>query len=80
MNTTHPQLLMAQNRAHWQRLQKEAAQERLLMQIRKEKSKETNGLKNIDALAEKKMMTWRRHWQQLLVGIGLMAALLLLRS
>ena len=80
MNTTHPHLLMDQNRAHWQRLQKEAAQDRLLLQIHKEKCKGQTGMNNNDLLGEKKLLTWRRHWQQLLVGIGLMAALLLLRS
>ncbi len=80
MNTTHPHLLMAQNRAHWQHLQKQAAQDRLLNQIRKENHKTANGLKNNDLPTDQNLMTWRRHWQQLLVGIGLMAALLLMRS
>lgn len=80
MNTIHPQLLMDQNRTHWQHLQKQAAQDRLLMQIHKEKRKGKNRMKNNDLLADKNMITWRRHWQQLLVGIGLMAALLLMRS
>jgi hypothetical protein len=80
MNLTHPQLLIDQNRDRWQRLQKEAAQDRLLIQILKAKRKGENRMENNHLLAEKNLLTWRRHWQQLLVGLGLMAALLLMRS
>ena len=80
MNTTHPQLLIDQNRAHWQHLQKKAAQDRLLLQIHQAKRKGQNKMKQNDVPAEKNLITWRRHWQQLLVGVGLMAALLLMRS
>ncbi len=80
MNTTHPQLLMDQNRDHWQRLQKTAAQDRLLLQIRKENREAAHGLKNSDLYTERTLNAWRRRWQQLLVGIGLMATLLLMRS
>ncbi len=80
MNTTHPHLLMAQNRAHCQHLQKEAAQARLLKQIRQENRKAVNGLQNSELRTARTLNAWRRHWQQLLVGIGLIAALLLMRS
>lgn len=73
-NQTH--LLIAASQETQHRLQQEAQQVRLLRQWRRAQQQEQKTM-NDHQRAAISMITWRRLWQHLLVGAGLMAALLI---
>jgi hypothetical protein len=80
MFTINSQQLMIHSNYQQQRLRAEAAQARLLQELQAAHQNGHNtGQKNWDnnSRMASAMITWRRLWQHLLVGIGLVAALLL---
>lgn len=76
MFANHTHLLIAASQETQHRLQQEARQVRLLRQWRTAQQQEQKTMNDNQRTAIA-MITWRRLWQHLLVGAGLMAALLL---
>ena len=73
MFTSNTYLMSVMADAHRDDLLQEAVAHRTTLNLQKEQKRmNDNGF-----LADATMVTWRRHWQQLLVGVGLATALLL---
>ncbi len=73
MFTPNSYLMNVMADAHREDLLQEAAARRAVLNLQKEQKQRNRN----DAVIDTTDLTWRRRWQQLLVGVGLAIALLL---